>query len=113
MGDWLTDHGIAEAWDIAPILVAAGLGTDWLEELIEVTPPPHLDYGLSYPVRAVETDNLLDEITHAVERISGLLETAEAVHPDGPGAAADVRRARGARRHADDARATSSATTSR
>ena len=77
VGDWLSDHGIADAWDIAPILVAAGLGTEWLEELIAVTPPPHLDYGLSYPVRAVETDNLLNEITHAVERISGLLERAK------------------------------------
>ena len=55
---------------MAPTLVAAGLGIDWLEELVEVTPPPHLDYGLSYPVRAVESDNLLDEITHGVERIS-------------------------------------------
>ncbi len=77
VGDWLSDQGIADAWDIAPILVAAGLGTEWLEELIAVTPPPHLDYGLSYPVRAVETDNLLNEITHAVERISGLLERAK------------------------------------
>ena len=76
VGEWLGDHGIADAWEIAPILVAAGLGTDWLEELIEVTPPPHLDYGLSYPVRAVESDNLLDEITHSVERISGLLASA-------------------------------------
>jgi signal transduction histidine kinase len=74
--DWLTDHGIADAWEIAPTLVAAGLGTDWLEELVDVTPPPHLDYGLSYPVRAIESDKLLDEITHGVERISGLLASA-------------------------------------
>ena len=76
MTDWLTEHGIAEPWEIAPILVAAGLGTDWLEEVLEVTPPPHLDYGLSYPVRAIESNNLLDEITDSVERISGLLASA-------------------------------------
>ncbi|HET9666643.1 MAG TPA: ATP-binding protein [Desertimonas sp.] len=74
--DWLTEHGIPEPWEIAPILVAAGLGTDWLEEVLEVTPPPHLDYGLSYPVRAIESNNLLDEITDSVERISGLLASA-------------------------------------
>ncbi len=76
MTDWLSDHGIADAWEIAPTLVAAGLGIDWLEELLDVTPPPHLDYGLSYPVRAIESDNLLDEITDSVERISGLLASA-------------------------------------
>ena len=58
-------------------MVAAGLGVDWLEELVEVTPPPHLEYGLSYPVRAIESDNLLDEITDGVERISGLLASAK------------------------------------
>ena len=68
---------VADAWDIAPTLVAAGIGVDWLEELVEVTPPPHLEYGLSYPVRAIESDNLLDEITDGVERISGLLAAAK------------------------------------
>jgi signal transduction histidine kinase len=75
--DWLDDHGIAGAAEIAATLVGAGLGTDWLDELIEVTPPPHLEYGLSYPVRAIESDNLLDEITHGVERISDLLAAAK------------------------------------
>jgi hypothetical protein len=73
---WLSDHGAADAWEIAPTLVAAGLGTDWLEELLAVTPPPHLDYGLFYPVRAIESDNLLDEITDGAERISDLLAAA-------------------------------------
>jgi signal transduction histidine kinase len=76
VAEWLSDHGVADAWEIAPTLVAAGLGTDWLEELVAVTPPPHLDYGLSYPVRAIESDNLLDEITDGAERISGLLAAA-------------------------------------
>ncbi len=71
--DWLSEHGIVDNAEIASTLVAAGLGVDWLEELIEVTPPPHLEYGLSYPVRAIESDSLLDEITHGVERISNLL----------------------------------------
>ena len=76
VAEWLADHGIAAEWDIAATLVSAGLGVDWLEELIKVTPPPHLEYGLSYPVRAIESDNLLDEITDGAERISGLLASA-------------------------------------
>ena len=76
VADWLLEHDVAEPWEIAPTLVAAGLGIDWLDELAEVTPAPHLEYGLSYPVRAIESDNLLDEITDSVERISGLLASA-------------------------------------
>jgi signal transduction histidine kinase len=76
VGEWLTDHGIDDGWEIAPTVVGAGLGIDWLEELVDVTPPPHLEYGLSYPVRAIESDNLLDEITDGAERIAGLLKSA-------------------------------------
>ena len=77
MADWLEDHGVASAWDVAPTLVAAGVGVDWLEELAKVLPPPHVEIGLSYPVRALESDCMLDEITDAAERISGLLASAK------------------------------------
>jgi signal transduction histidine kinase len=77
MAEWLEDHGVASAWDIAPTLVAAGVGVDWLEELAKVLPPPHVEIGLSYPVRALESDFMLDEITDAAERISGLLASAK------------------------------------
>ncbi len=74
---WLEDHGVAGAWDIAPTMVAAGIGLDWLEKFAEVLPPAHLAVGLSYPVRALESDSMLDEITDAAERISGLLASAK------------------------------------
>jgi signal transduction histidine kinase len=77
LGDWLEEHGVSSAWDIAPTLVAAGVDLGWLEKFAEVMPPPHLEVGLSYPVRALESDSLTDEITDAAERISGLLAAAK------------------------------------
>ena len=77
LADWLEDHGVSGAWEIAPTLVAAGVDLGWLESFAEVLPPPHLGVGLSYPVRALESDNMLDEITDAAERISGLLASAK------------------------------------
>jgi len=77
LADWLEDHDVAGAWEIAPTLVAAGVDREWLEHLAEVVPAPHLGVGLSYPVRALESDSLLDEITDAAERISGLLASAK------------------------------------
>ncbi|HKH25600.1 MAG TPA: ATP-binding protein [Acidimicrobiia bacterium] len=77
LADWLEDHGVSGAWEIAPTLVAAGVDLGWLESFAEVLPPAHLEVGLSYPVRALESDNMLDEITDAAERISGLLASAK------------------------------------
>jgi signal transduction histidine kinase len=75
--DWLDDHDVSEAWEIAPKLVAAGVDLDWLERFAVALPPPHLEAGLSYPVRAMESDSLLDEITEAATRISGLLASVK------------------------------------
>jgi signal transduction histidine kinase len=75
IADWLEDHGVAEAWDYAPTLVAAGVDIEWLERLAEAI--PNVEAGLSYPVRALESDGLLDEITDAAARISELLMSAK------------------------------------
>jgi len=77
LASWLEDHDVTGAWEVAPTLVAAGVDVQWLQQLSEAVPPPHLDVGLSYPVRALESDSLLDEITDAAERISGLLASAK------------------------------------
>jgi signal transduction histidine kinase len=75
--DWLDEHQVSDAWEMAPKLVAAGVDLDWLERFAEALPPPHLEAGLSYPVRALESDSLLDEITEAATRISGLLASVK------------------------------------
>jgi signal transduction histidine kinase len=77
LADWLEEHGVAAAWEIAPTLVAAGVDRGWLESFAEAVPPPQLGTGLSYPVRALESDSLLDEITEAAGRISALLASAK------------------------------------
>ena len=74
---WLDDHDVAEGWEIAPVLVAAGLDVGWLEELSDALPPGQLAAGLTYPVRALESDALVDEITEAAGRISGLLASVK------------------------------------
>ena len=75
--DWLEDHGVTGARGHRTTLVAAGVDLSWLESFAKVLPPPHLEVGLSYPVRALESDSLLDEITEAVGRISALLASAK------------------------------------
>ncbi len=77
LADWLEDHGVTAASAMAPTLVAAGVDLGWLQRFAEVMPPPNLEAGLSYPVRALESDALLDEITEAAGRISELLASVK------------------------------------
>ncbi|MGH9211225.1 MAG: sensor histidine kinase [Acidimicrobiales bacterium] len=77
IGDWLDDHGVEAGWDIAPTLVASGLDLGWVERLAEVMPPTQLGTALIYPVRALESYGLLDEIGEAAGRISSLLGAAK------------------------------------
>ncbi len=77
LADWLDDHGVEHGWDLAPTLVSAGLTVAWVERFAEVVPEPQLGAALTYPVRALESDGLLDEISEAVGRISGLLASAK------------------------------------
>ena len=77
LAEWLEEHGVARSWDIAPTLVAAGLDVAWAEEFVAAVSPEYLEVGLAYPVHALESDGLLDEIDEAAERISGLLAAAK------------------------------------
>jgi signal transduction histidine kinase len=77
LADWLEDHGVDGAWEMAPTLVAAGVDLGWLQRFAEALPPAHLAAGLSYPVRALASDALLDEITEAAGRVSELLASVK------------------------------------
>jgi signal transduction histidine kinase len=77
LANWLEDRGVEASWQVAPTFVAAGVDVAWLEEMADLVPPAHLEAGLTYPVRVLESDGLLDEITEAAGRISGLLASAK------------------------------------
>jgi signal transduction histidine kinase len=77
LAGWLEDHDVSGAWEMASTLVGAGIDQAWLERYAQALPSTDLAVGLSYPVRALESDSLLDEITDAAERISGLLASAK------------------------------------
>jgi len=77
LADWLEDHGIPNPWETAPTLVAAGLDLAWVEEVAEVAPGEGLVAAVLYPVRVLEVDSLIDEITEAAGRVSTLLAQAK------------------------------------
>jgi signal transduction histidine kinase len=75
--DWLDDHGIDDGWDLAPTLVAAGVHTDWLDEIAETMPGGLLADGLHWVTYALETEQLMVEIEDSTGRISALIGAAK------------------------------------
>jgi signal transduction histidine kinase len=75
--DWLDDHGVGDGWDLAPTLVAAGVHTDWLDEIAETLPEPLLADGLHWVIYALETEQLMVEIEDSTSRISALIGAAK------------------------------------
>jgi signal transduction histidine kinase len=75
--DWLEDHGIDNAWDLAPALVAASVTTDGLDEIADTLPEALLADGIHWVAYALETEQLMVEIEDSTDRISNLVAAAK------------------------------------
>jgi signal transduction histidine kinase len=75
--DWLDDHGVDDGWDLAPALVAAGVRTEWLDEVAETVPEALLADGIHWVAYALETEQLMVEIEDSTDRISALVGAAK------------------------------------
>ena len=77
LGGWLEEHGVADAWDLAPPLVAAGIGVDRLEQVAAVVPAELLPRAVGTLAAACEAASLLDEVVEATGRITNLIGVAK------------------------------------
>lgn len=77
LGEWLQAHGVGDPWDLAPPLVAAGVGVDWLERVAAAVPAGTLPAAVRLAAAACETGSLLSELGEAAKRISRLIGQAK------------------------------------
>ncbi|MEV7234447.1 ATP-binding protein [Streptomyces sp. NPDC051020] len=77
LGDWMDEHGVGDSWQLAPVLVQASLGNDWLDRIAEALPEDMLGRALNWLGCTVEAELLLNEIEDATNRISGLVGAAK------------------------------------
>jgi signal transduction histidine kinase len=73
LSSWLTSHGIAGEWIIAPPLAAAGADLGWFERAAAVLPGPALEPGLAWVANTLSAATLLAEIKESSRRISELV----------------------------------------
>ena len=77
VGDWLDGYGIECSWDLAPVLVQAGLDTEWLDQVAEIVGTEHLDGAVRWLTYTVETELLMNEIQDSTGRIMHLVGAAK------------------------------------
>ena len=77
VGDWFDEHGVAGAWDLAGVFVAAGSGVTDLERVAASVPPSFLEPALRWLAYTVETETLLAEIAESTGRVSALVDAAK------------------------------------
>jgi signal transduction histidine kinase len=77
LGGWLEEHGVPGAWELAPPLVAAGVGTGWLERVAGSVPAGVLPHAVGVAAITCEAESLLEEVGEASGRISALIGAAK------------------------------------
>ena len=70
---WLTRHGVAREWVVAPALAAAGIDVAWCERAAGVLEGPALEAGLEWVASTYSAAVLLSDIKEAIRRISALV----------------------------------------
>ncbi len=70
---WLTRHGVAREWAIAPPLAAAGADLGWCERAAAALAGPALEPGLEWVASTLSAAALLSEVKESTRRISELV----------------------------------------
>jgi signal transduction histidine kinase len=75
--DWLEEHQVQGAWELAPIFVGAGTTPEFLDKVAAGAPGGLLEGALRWLAYTLETELLMAEITDSVSRISTLVAAAK------------------------------------
>ena len=73
MTAWLTQHGIQNAWSIAPALADSAIGFDQLDELVTLSPPAVLPLLLPALSNALRIERMAETIVDSTGRIFDLI----------------------------------------
>ena len=75
LGAWLDDHGVDDAWSLAPVLAGAGADLAWCEEASGLFDDAALGAGLAWVAGSLTLAGLLREVRDATGRISELVSS--------------------------------------
>ncbi|MDB6067785.1 MAG: Cyclic nucleotide-binding protein [Pedosphaera sp.] len=74
---WLEDHGVATAWQLAPTFVVAGLDLAWMEALVAKLPVESHADALGWMEARLNLKSLLGQVEQSTGRISELVKAVK------------------------------------
>jgi signal transduction histidine kinase len=74
---WLDSHKVADAWNLAPVLVSARVDQEELEALKRTVPAQDLENAIRWLAANLTTRDLLKSISHSTERVSELVRAVK------------------------------------
>jgi signal transduction histidine kinase len=77
IASWLETHGVAAAWEIAPVFVNADVDIAWLEEFIGKLPPANHADGLNWFEARLSLKSLISQVEQSAGRISELVQAVK------------------------------------
>jgi signal transduction histidine kinase len=75
--EWLEDHGVGEAWELAPVLVASGWDRDELERLADRFSSTQLPLVLRWLGASSSVYGLLEEVGQSAEAMSEIVKAVK------------------------------------
>jgi signal transduction histidine kinase len=73
IADWLEDHGVDDAWTVAPVLAAAGADLEWCGRAAALLSPKAVGPGLEWVASTLAAGSLLTDARRSTARISELI----------------------------------------
>ncbi len=77
IGDWLALRGVERAWQLAPVLAAAGVDRTWCERVEQAVGNDALGAALAWTTSTLSANALLAEMHDTTTRISQLVEAVK------------------------------------
>jgi signal transduction histidine kinase len=77
IANWLDQHGVSSAWDLAPTFVSAGLDLEWLNKLAETIPASSHADAFGWVETRLNLKSLVREIEQSTGRIAELVKAVK------------------------------------
>ncbi len=75
--EWMEDRGVDRAWEIAPALAVAGVGTDWSQRVADLVGTEALGPAMRWIASTLNVSALLSQVQESTRRISELVTSVK------------------------------------